>query len=164
MSTYSHCMKDRVLLSIGVLFLLFLVSCSAPLWNATSHKTYTYAHFNSTAAGTMHPGDRITLTWSATPSSDSNEATPAHITLNAVLFGPLSSPTATGDRPSCLATPRNVVAEATPIQTDDWTNTTETSVLLLPQNLPPGYYVWVQKAGNESVCTWGKGVIMVTAK
>jgi hypothetical protein len=170
MSKHSSCMNIRVFLSIGVFLLLFLTSCSTPVRNITSHHTYNYATFVGPAPGPVHPGDQLTLTWKPSPGQDSNEATPTPITLDAVLFGPFSSPTAVHDaeesQPSCPVVFRNVVAKITPIQTNDWTNTTYTSTLLLPQNMSVGYYAYLQKAnlnGNSS-CAWGANMVVVEAK
>src|SRR6266436_5887788 len=162
MMKHSSCMKIRVFLSIGVFLLLFLTSCS------TSHHTYTYANF--VAPAPVYPGDRLTFTWKPSPGQDSNEATPTPITLDAVLFGPFSSPTAVlgaeESLPTCPVVFRNVVAKITPIQTDDWTHTTYTSTLLLPQNMSVGYYAYVQMANlnGKSSCAWGANMVVVEAK
>ncbi len=164
MMKHSSCMKIRVFLSIGVFLLLFLTSCS------TSHHTYTYANFVGPAPAPVYPGDRLTFTWKPSPGQDSNEATPTPITLEAVLFGPFSSPTAVlgaeESLPTCPVVFRNVVAKITPIQTDDWTHTTYTSTLLLPQNMSVGYYAYVQMANlnGKSSCAWGANMVVVEAK
>ncbi len=164
MSKQSSCMKIRGFLSLGVFLLLFLTSCS------TSHHTYTYANFIGPGPGPVHPGDPLTFTWEPYPGQDSNEATPTPITLDAVVFGPYSSPTAVLDAeeslPTCPVVLRNVVANITPIQTDDWTNTMYSRTLLLPQNLSVGYYAYLQEATlhGKSGCAWGANMVVVEAQ
>jgi hypothetical protein len=164
MSKHAQLMKTRALLSIGVLLLLSLTSCS------TSHHTYTYANFVGPGPyAPVYPGDRLTFTWQPSPGQDSNEATPTPITLDAVVFGPFSSATAVvaaeKSLPTCPVVFRNVVAKITPIQTDDWTHTTYTSTLLLPQNMSVGYYAYVQMANLNGKCSaWGANMLVVEAK
>ncbi len=171
MSKHSQLMQTRALLSIGVLLLLSLASCSTPTTNTTSHKTYNYAGFVAAYADILYPGDQITLTWKPTQSPDSTEATPTHQTISAELFGPFSSLTALDEaenQSSCSAVTGNVVAQITPIQTDDWTNKSYTSTLLLPQSLTAGYYALIQKvslSGNgDSGCSFGQSVVEIKAK
>ena len=171
MSKHAQLMQTRALLSLGVLFLLSLASCSTPTMNTTSHKTYNYTGFVAPAADNLSSGDQITLTWKPTPGPDSTEATPTHQTISAELYGPFSSSTALNEAvnpSSCSAVSGNVVAQITPIQTDDWTNKTYTSTLLLPQSLTAGYYALIQKvslSGNgDSGCSWGQSVVEIKAK
>ena len=171
MSKHSQLMKTRALLSIGVLLLLSLASCSTPTTNTTSHKTYNYANFVDPAADNLYPGDRLTLTWKPTLGPDSTEATPTHQTISAQLFGPFSSLTALNEavnQSSCSTVSGNVVAQITPIQTDDWTNKTYTSTLPLPQSLTAGYYALIQRvslSGNGSGgCSFSQSVVEIKAK
>jgi hypothetical protein len=171
MSKHSQLMKTPALLSIGVLLLLLLASCSTPTTNTTSHKTYNYAGFTAPAADNLSPGDQLTLTWKPTPSPDSTEATPTHQTISAELYGPFSSLTALDEaenQSSCSAVSGNVVAQITPIQTDDWTNKTYTSTLPLPPSLTAGYYALIQKvslSGNgDSGCAFGQSPVEIKAK
>jgi hypothetical protein len=171
MSKHSQLMQTRALLSIGVLLLLSLASCSTPTTNTTSHKTYNYANFVAPAADNLSPGDQITLTWKPTPGPDSTEATPTHQTISAELYGPFSSLTALNEavnQSSCSAVSGNVMAQITPIQTDDWTNKTYTSTLPLPQSLTAGYYALIQKvslSGNgNGGCSWTQSVVEIKAK
>src|SRR5258708_21238373 len=171
MSKRSQLMKAPALLSIGVLLLLSLASCSTPTTNTTSHKTYNYAGFVAAYADILYPGDQITLTWKPTPGPDSTEATPTHQTISAALFGPFASLTALNEavnQSSCSAVSGNVMAQITPRQTDDWTNKTYTSTLPLPQSLTAGYYALIQKvslSGNgDSGCSWTQSVVEIKAK
>ncbi len=171
MSKHSQLMKTPALLSIGVLLLLSLASCSTPTTNTTSHKTYNYANFVASYADNLSPGDQITMTWKPTPSPDSTEATPTHQTISAELYGPFSSLTALNEavnQSSCSAVSGNIVAQITPIQTDDWTNKTYTNTLLLPPSLTAGYYALIQKVslnGNgNGGCSLMQSVVKIKAK
>lgn len=154
----------RVPLLLWVFLWLVLVSCSTNATTTPLHTTYNYGNLATLSSESVSPGDHISLTWTPIRGPDAAEAAPTKLTLQADLVGPYSSPQALKEvlqHSSCSTIPGRVVASIVPIQTDDWTNTTYTSMLVLPSSLASGYYGLVQRVSASGGCVVAHSVIEI---
>ena len=126
----------RVLLGTLVVTTLGLSGCAtANYGNSISYQRYTYTCCGaSDTQGTWHPGDTYTLRWTV-EAAGSTTSTGQRVTLSAVLTGPYQSITTLKAGGAALMTLR-----ATPIASTDRIHENPVSTIVLPVNLPAGYY------------------------
>jgi hypothetical protein len=127
----------RVLLGTLVVATLGLSGCAtANSGNSISYEPYTYTCCGASGTQrTWHPGDTYTLQWIVEAAGSTTDSTGQRVTLSAVLTGPYQSITTLKAGGAALMTLR-----ATPIAITDRIHENPVSTIVLPVNLPAGYY------------------------
>jgi hypothetical protein len=150
------------LLGIGLLLVTLFPGCASPIPHSqpTYSHVYGYNYIHAPANATLpsdsnyyllQPGNQIIVTWQ--PTTD-GAGLHALITFFVKLIGPFSSfETANQVLPNKVEEAAPVVVSALPIQIDNWTNVTRTSILDLPSQ-PIADYYWL----FERICQQGDGV------
>lgn len=141
---------------VSIFLFLCLNACSS---GRVTHQTYNYGNFSCPSNATIQPksafatlslrsGSQVKLKWQPLPAQLSTEATPSPVRLSAILLGPYPSlhDAQQASHHNDPSTSDLIVASIPPIQTDDWTNKTYTSIMKLPPRVAPGYYVEIERA------------------
>lgn len=147
-----------ILTFASIVLPLLGMACSS---TATLHLTYNYASFSCPSNATvqpnhefatlsLHAGYRLVVKWQPFSGSTSAETTAAPISLSAELLGPFPSFDAAQQvrQPDGSIVVSSIVASASPLHTDDWTNKTYVSTMKLSPRLTPGYYVAVEQVDS----------------
>ena len=104
--------------------------------NSVSYQRYTYTCCEgSDFQRTWSPGETLTLHWLAQPAGTTPDNSGQRITLTAVLTGPYPNV----DASKAGGSPR-VTVRAMPVVTTDHAGANEVSSIVLPIDLPDGFY------------------------
>src|SRR5262249_12901285 len=126
----------------------------------------------------VHPGQTLAVTWQ--PQLDPNLLVygPSPVTCSVALFGPFASRAAAQQASLTLSTANQGVLPGTPpvwpdgfrlavagptLLLDDITPVTRTSVLVLPTDLSPGYYLLDARARGVDGFSASDAILLVTS-
>lgn len=152
-TVFKHAVK---LVAFPLLLLpLVLLLGACQLEEASSHVTYTYSIMSlpkdrmtnpDDHAYIYRPGEQVALLWTPHQGSETQDAKPKPVTINAGLVGPFATIDAlkaavSFDNNNVLSGRISTVAP--PVQTNNWSNKAVSTNMQLPTS--PGYYMLVQR-------------------
>jgi hypothetical protein len=143
-----------------------LVLCACSGQPADSGVSYAVNSYNCcteiTGNNTWHAGQQVTLHWQSRPAGTTTDTTPHQLVLSVSLTGPFATVDALkqaighGTKPAGLRT-----ITAAPVSVNDRTHATPASQLVLPSDLPPGYYNLGTQTSSAGFSAGGGAVIIV---
>jgi hypothetical protein len=139
-----------------------LVACSEQPASGV-YGSHLYSCCSEVTANTIwHPGQRLTLHWTAEPPGVTTNATPHQVTLKLGLTGPYPTVEALKQATSQGTTPAGVrTVNAAPVTVNDRTVETPVSTLNLPADLAAGYYNLDTESISSGNSTGGGAVVMI---
>jgi hypothetical protein len=139
----------------GLLAAACLAGCSSSIPPATFTRYQFTCCDGSDVQRIWHPGETLLLHWSPQSASSTDSATQM-LTLTATLRGPyadVDSLKRGGMAPTTLAAASVSATTAMP--------SSPTSVIVLPADLPPGFYDLTEKVASASGSASGSNVVRV---
>jgi hypothetical protein len=141
-----------------------LTACTAVASkNAIRYSAYTYSCCVEVSASEViwHPGQRLTLHWTAQPTTTTN-ASPSAVVLGLTLTGPFSTvdqlkaAISRGTKPAGVRT-----IDAPAVTVTDQTGGSPASELDLPSDLPAGYYNLGARTASGRSSAGGGAIIQI---
>lgn len=158
-------MPGVLVLLVEFVVVMSLIACSSTIPNTPMHQTYTFKSQDSFNTD-WHSGDKLPVAWAAQRGATVAATKPASVTLTVDLIGPFPNIDAVlnairQSKASHTSIQGAVTISAPPVQTDNWSNQSSTSIVTIPQHTPAGYYALVMstitrsRSGNMTTQTDG---------